>query len=107
MVFRQHSQAIIAIVAMLLFGVCGGACVGFRKLKTSIMVHPESAIGPHAQHVRSTRSVSGQPSGPNRPNAWENDPSHMQGQMLGKNSQIVQGQVVALGATDKIAKENV
>lgn len=81
MVKSQHSEAIVAIVAVLL-------CP--------------------AQHVRSTRSVSGKPSGPNPSNASKNDPSHMQGQIVGKNSQIVQGQVVGIGApTDKIAKENV
>ena len=107
MVKSQHSEAIVAIVAVLLCVVCGGGFAGFRKLKSSIMVHPESAGDP-AQHVRSTRSVSGKPSGPNLSNASKNDPSHMQGQIVGKNSQIVQGQVVAIGApTDKIAKENV
>jgi len=102
------SGAIVAIVAVLLCVVCGGGFAGFRKLKPSIMVHPESTGDPSAQHVRSTRSVSGKPSGPNPSNASKNDPSHMQGQIVGKNSQIVQGQVVAIGApTDKIAKENV
>lgn len=108
MVKSQHSEAIVAIVAVLLCVVCGGGFAGFRKLKPSIMVHPESAGDPSAQHVRSTRSVSGKPSGPNPSNASKNDPSHMQGQIVGKNSQIVQGQVVAIGAPrDKIAKENV